>query len=103
MRGKIMEFIGYGWKRSKRSANIYECKNKLHLNDLCGNLPKEFLLYMKYCRVLKFEQTPDYNLLRDIFINLFRTKKYNLDFVYDWNEVAKKKKQEMLNKTTELS
>ena len=53
---------------------------------------------MKYCRVLRFLQKPDYNLLRNLFIVLFKNKGYNLDYVYDWNIVAKEKKKQ-LNKS----
>ena len=48
---------------------------------------------MKYCRILRFTQKPDYNLLRNLFIVLFKNEKYNLDYIYDWNLVAKEKKK----------
>lgn len=84
-----------GSTKSKRSNNILNVKNCTTLEKLCDDLPREFLLYMKYCRLLRFPQQPDYNLLRDLFINLFKNKKYKLDFIYDWNIVAKKKKNMM--------
>ena len=57
----------------------------------------EFLLYMKYSRLLRFLQKPDYYLLRDLLKRIFKNKKYKLDFVYDWNVVAKKKKMQIKN------
>jgi serine/threonine protein kinase len=81
-----------GSTKSKRSTNILNVKNNTCLEDLCKDLPKEFLLYMKYSRLLRFLQKPDYSLLRDLFISLFKNKRYKLDFIYDWNVVAKKKK-----------
>lgn len=86
-----------GSTKSKRSANILNVKNCTTLEKLCENLPREFLLYMKYARLLRFPQQPDYNLLRDLFINLFKQEGYKLDFIYDWNIVAKKKKSMMTN------
>ena len=84
-----------GSTKSERSKNIANVKGSISLNDLCEDIPKEFLLYMKYCRILRFKQVPDYNLLRDIFIALFKKKDYKLDFIYDWNIVAKQKKKGM--------
>ena len=87
-----------GSTKSKRSENIFNTKNSTSLSELCKGVPREFHLYMKYCRVLRFLQKPDYNLLRNLFIVLFNNKKYNLDYVYDWNIVAKEKKKQ-LNKS----
>jgi serine/threonine protein kinase len=84
-----------GSTKSKRSANILNVKNSKSLEDLCEDLPREFLLYMKYCRLLRFPQKPDYVILRDLLINLFKNNKYTLDFIYDWNIVAKRKKNEI--------
>ena len=87
-----------GSTKSKRSKNIFNVKNNTSLMDLCSDLPKEFLYYMKYCRILRFHQKPDYNLLRNLFIVLFKNNKYDLDYIYDWNIVAKKKKKELIQK-----
>ena len=84
-----------GSTKSKRSANILNVKNSTSLETLCEGLPREFLLYMKYCRLLRFPQQPDYVLLRDLLITLFKNCNYKLDFIYDWNIVAKKKKNEI--------
>ena len=81
-----------GSTKTKRSKNIANVKSTISISDLCEGIPKEFLLYMKYCRILRFRQLPDYNLLRDLFIALFKKNNYKLDFIYDWNIVAKQKK-----------
>jgi|TARA_B100000963_G_scaffold361869_1_gene400432 serine/threonine protein kinase len=89
-----------GSTKSKRSENIFNTKNTTSLHKLCDGIPKEFYLYMKYCRVLRFLQKPDYDLLRNLFIVLFKNQRYELDYVYDWNIVAKQKKKEMNRKST---
>ena len=48
---------------------------------------------MKYCRSLKFTDKPNYSYLKELFIKLFKKNNYDLDFVYDWNIVAKNKKK----------
>ncbi len=85
-----------GSTKEKRSSNIFKVKYDTSLTDLCNDIPREFLLYMKYCRLLKFKQKPDYDLLRNLFICLFKKHNYNLDYIYDWNIVAKNKKNQSI-------
>jgi serine/threonine protein kinase len=82
--------------KSKKSKQISNIKTNMPLNELCEGLPKEFGIYMKYCRRLDFHQPPDYKFLRKLFINLFQENKYELDYVYDWNIVALNKHKSMM-------
>lgn len=82
-----------GSTKSKRSNHIFNVKSSTSLTDLCEGVPKEFLLYMKYCRILRFKQKPDYDLLRNLFICLFKRSNFELDYIYDWNIIAKQKKK----------
>jgi serine/threonine protein kinase len=81
--------------KAKRSKQIYQVKKETSLEILCEGIPKEFLLYMKYCMNLKFTQLPNYEILRNLFISLFKMSNYEMDYIYDWNLVAKFKKQYM--------
>ena len=83
--------LGGSNKQTKRTK-IFNVKKNISLNSLCKNIPEEFLLYMKHCRLLKFTDKPNYTLLKELFINLFKANNYKLDFVYDWNIIARKKK-----------
>ena len=58
-------------------------------SDLCMELARS-IDFMSYCRDLKFEEKPDYNHLRRIFKDLFNSKGYEFDYVYDWNLLGKK-------------
>ena len=89
-----------GSTKKKRSINIYNVKSSISLEDLCKGVPREFFLYMKYCRFLHFKMEPNYDLLKNLFITLFKKNNYKLDFEYDWNIMAKKKKQQYYNKKT---
>ena len=81
-----------GTDRKTKRKNIFNIKKKISLNSLCKNIPTEFLLYMKHCRSLKFTDKPNYKLLKELFIDLFKSKHYKLDFIYDWNNIARRKK-----------
>lgn len=82
-----------GSTKSKRANAIFDVKKNIKLTDLCKDLPKEFMKYVKYCRELKYDEKPDYNYLRSLFVGLFKHHNYELDYVYDWNVVAKTKKE----------
>lgn len=86
-----------GSTKRKRSSNIFNVKSSISLQELCKDIPSEFLLYMKYCRTLRYDQVPDYNLLRNLFIELFKSKQYTLNYIYDWNLIAIEKKKQMNN------
>jgi len=61
---------------------------------LCKGFPSEFVTYLSYCRNLKFEDKPDYNYLRTLLKDLFVKSGYDWDYQYDWNIIAKKRKEE---------
>lgn len=41
-------------------------------------------MYLNYCRNLRFDETPDYLYLRQLFRILFRTLGHKFDFLFDW-------------------
>jgi len=61
---------------------IGECKMKTSLNDLCNNLPHCFIDYIKYCRNLKFEEKPNYDYLKGLFIKT--AYEQNIELKYLW-------------------
>ena len=67
---------------------------------LCKKMPLEFSYYFHYCRNLKFEDRPDYNMLKNLFLELLSSR-VNLkeEIVFDWfdedNAYKEKKKLEL--------
>jgi len=47
-----------------RYVKIMEKKETTALVDLCKGYPDEFVTYLNYCKTLKFEERPNYELLR---------------------------------------
>jgi len=78
--------------KSKKLKHIFKVKRNTSLNNLCSDIPIEFNYYMKYCRLLRYKQTPDYDYLKSLFINIFYTKNFDYDNIFDWNILAKKKR-----------
>lgn len=47
--------------------------------------PGEFILFLKYCRGLDFDEDPDYNYLRNLLGNLYKHHGFEADNLYDWS------------------
>ena len=78
-----------GSTKKERSKNIYKVKRNTSLEDLCEDLPPEFYKYMKYCRLLRFSELPDYEYLKSLFVNILRTRNLKANNVFSWNIRAK--------------
>lgn len=53
--------------KRQKYERILEKKMSTSINALCSGFPIEFAKYLKYCRMLRFDETPDYVYLRQIF------------------------------------
>ena len=57
------------------------------VSDLCKNLPPCFEKYIKYCKKLGFSESPDYEYLKNLFIN--ERIRLNLPYIFEWLETDK--------------
>lgn len=71
--------------KDKRYLLIGEKKASVSLWQHFSNVACEFILYLNYCQKLEYDEDPDYNYLRNIFINLYKHHGYPADNVYDWD------------------
>ena len=58
----------------------YKMKKFMPTDKLCKGCPNELVDYFKYVRALKFEEEPNYNFLKNLFINLIKKE---IDFIDD--------------------
>ncbi|KAJ8651675.1 hypothetical protein O0I10_012762 [Lichtheimia ornata] len=78
------------WQGLKAATNkqkyekIGEKKQTTAIKDLCHGFPEEFAIYMQYVRKLGFEESPDYEFLRELFDKAIQRKGETDDGVYDW-------------------
>ena len=70
----VTNFRGITQQRFKELIDIKETDGH---GELFREIPKELVDYVKYCKNLKFEQDPDYNLLRSLFIKLLSKENLN--------------------------
>ena len=62
-----------GLKTGNRYTRIMEKKLQIPTEILCYGLPEELIFYLNYCKSLRFEDRPDYDYLRGLFIKLLGT------------------------------
>ncbi|RDB25879.1 Casein kinase I 1 [Hypsizygus marmoreus] len=81
---------GLPWQGLRAATNkqkyekIGEKKQTTPISELCEGFPEEFAIYMNYVRKLGFEETPDYEFLRDLFTKVLKTLGEVEDGVFDW-------------------
>ena len=70
--------------KKRRFNKILELKQSISNEELFENCPEEIQTYLIYCKNLKFDETPDYEYLTNLFINLFNKNNFEFDNQYDW-------------------
>lgn len=81
---------GLPWQGLKAATNkqkyekIGEKKQTTPIKDLCEGFPDQLTEYLTYVRNLGFEDTPDYDYLRDLFSQALRSTGEVEDNEYDW-------------------
>lgn len=54
---------------------LFEKRIGYPIEEVCENLPSEFITYMRYVTSLSFEEEPDYDFLKRIFMGLYMSSK----------------------------
>ena len=72
--------------RSKedRYKKILEKKKETSSQDLCKDFPHEFFEYVDYTKNLEYEENPDYDFLRQKFLDVLKGLNEEMDYIYDW-------------------
>ncbi|KAH6690518.1 casein kinase I [Plectosphaerella plurivora] len=84
---------GLPWQGLKAATNkqkyekIGEKKQTTQIRDLCEGFPEQFNQYLTYVRNLGFEDTPDYDYLRELFTTALKNTGEVEDGEYDWIKV----------------
>ncbi|SCZ96744.1 BZ3500_MvSof-1268-A1-R1_Chr4-1g06677 [Microbotryum saponariae] len=81
---------GLPWQGLKAATNkqkyekIGEKKQSTPIKELADGFPEEFAIYLNYVRKLGFEETPDYDFLRELFTKVLKNSGEAEDGIYDW-------------------
>jgi casein kinase 1 len=88
-----------GRSKEEKYAAIKKKKIETSLDDLCHGHPKEFQMFMEYCRALKFEQEPNYRVCLGFFDGCMKRQNFDgLIFDYTWKQNRLQKDKEILKK-----
>ncbi|KAI8878410.1 kinase-like protein [Backusella circina FSU 941] len=88
------------WQGLKAATNkqkyerIGEKKQTTPVKELCDGFPEEFGIYLQYVRKLGFEETPDYDFLRELFNKVLRRMGESDDGMYDWMSLKDNRRQQ---------
>ena len=82
--------------KEDRYKKILDKKKETSSEDLCKGFPEEFREFVEYTRNLDYYEQPDYEMLRNKFLNLV-TKKIGetFDYIYDWTTESDIKKRKI--------
>lgn len=71
--------------KRQKYEKIREKKLATSVEELCQGYAQEFSIYINLCRSYKFDESPNYDILRGLIKRLFTAQGYDYDFVFDWN------------------
>jgi len=104
------------WQNLKRNFNekdvylkTYAMKKFMPIEKLCNGAPVEMQDYFKYVRNMKFQEEPNYEYLRELFVNILKKNGCdNLDNIsFSWVDKSelqelKKRKNKTISPKTRL-
>lgn len=99
---------GLPWQGLKAQNNkqkyerIGEKKRSTRASELCAGFPPQFAEYMTYVRNLRFEETPNYDYLRDLMTDALKSVGEQEDGEYDWMLLNDRKGYDSTNKKPNL-
>jgi serine/threonine protein kinase len=64
---------------------ILQSKINTSIDILCSGLPNQFKQYVEYVRKMEYEQEPDYNYLKNLFLSILRERGQTMNYEYDWD------------------
>ena len=90
--------------RSKedRYKKILDKKKETSSEELCRNFPKEFCAYVNYTKNLEYEDNPDYDMLKQLFLDVIKKAREKLDYVYDWTSYDDLQKRKIIKKNKDI-
>jgi len=68
----------------EKYEKIMEKKISTNVELLCKGLPVEFAEFLNYTRDIKFDEKPDYNLVKALFKKIIDKEKIEIDYNFDW-------------------
>ena len=84
--------------KEDRYKGILDKKKETTSEELCKDFPQEFCIYLNYTKNLGYEEHPDYDMLKKLFLDAIKDIKEKLDYVYDWTTYEDMQKRKEMKK-----
>ena len=75
-----------------QNSSILNVMKKLTIEQICEDCPVEFVAILRYVRSIHFEERPNYEFIKEKFLNIVRVNEFILTF--DWIKVKRHRKTE---------
>ena len=86
--------------KDEKYQRILEKKINTKVEEICKELPKEFITFLQYVRGLQYEEKPDYGYLKKLIEIISDKNNFLWDFGFDFsNKIEMFKKNEIIVKT----
>lgn len=76
--------------KEEKYEKILDVKKKTSIEELCKHLPKKFEEFFNYVKNLSFKATPNYDFLKQLFLDMLKEKNYEFDLIFDWTKKPQK-------------
>lgn len=95
--GYLMLFMLNGslpWKHvsgsgKDRFQNILTVKQETTVDEMCEGLPHQYTEYFNYAFELAFQEEPNYDYLRGLFVQVLHERSWSKDSKFDWTPTGK--------------
>ena len=83
------------------NKKMLKTKQKTTLEELCEDIPAQFLSYFQHVKELGYEDKPDYDLLRGLLKECMTAQKLTENFENDWVVTKRKTEAKLHNEAEE--
>jgi len=69
---------------SEKKIKVGEMKRNMSSEEICKDMPEEFVKFLNYVKNLSFKQKPDYSFLKGLIGNVALVNNFQMDNIWDW-------------------
>ena len=70
--------------KKKKYSLIYKMKREIKVEELCKEMPREFMVFLKYIQSMDFEEKPPYKQFKKMFEKLYISLGFPSNNIYEW-------------------
>ncbi len=79
--------------KEERNQKILQKKMEISSSKLCEGFPIEFEKFLDYTKNMEYTQTPDYDMLRNMLLNVMKNNNLIYNYIFDWTTKEEIKKR----------